>query len=120
MSCSFHSFFFSSRRRHTRWPRDWSSDVCSSDLVTLFFPTDVFRSCCAHTSGRTEPVAIACVQKVHPWFLRIVGLKPSQDIGRLNALFVAPRSRVFAFENAAQRLCLWEHFRLLYWRGSLF
>src|SRR5207253_6906082 len=24
---------FSSRRRHTRWPRDWSSDVCSSDLV---------------------------------------------------------------------------------------
>src|SRR5439155_17637886 len=25
--------FFSSRRRHTRWPRDWSSDVCSSDLA---------------------------------------------------------------------------------------
>src|ERR1041385_5307594 len=24
--------FFSSRRRHTRWSRDWSSDVCSSDL----------------------------------------------------------------------------------------
>src|SRR5439155_13850290 len=24
--------FFSSRRQHTRWPRDWSSDVCSSDL----------------------------------------------------------------------------------------
>src|SRR5690625_6815207 len=28
----FFVFFFSSRRRHTRWPRDWSSDVCSSDL----------------------------------------------------------------------------------------
>src|SRR2546421_4274459 len=28
--CSF--FFFSSRRRHTRSDRDWSSDVCSSDL----------------------------------------------------------------------------------------
>src|SRR5215510_10443454 len=28
-------FFFSSRRRHTRWPRDWSSDVCSSDLHDL-------------------------------------------------------------------------------------
>src|SRR6266513_3698922 len=26
-------FFFSSRRRHTRSKRDWSSDVCSSDLV---------------------------------------------------------------------------------------
>src|SRR6185295_17286236 len=30
MFCSF--FFFSSRRRHTRYWRDWSSDVCSSDL----------------------------------------------------------------------------------------
>src|SRR5439155_23400811 len=28
-------FFFSSRRRHTRWPRDWSSDVCSSDLLLM-------------------------------------------------------------------------------------
>src|SRR3712207_7844545 len=28
-------FFFSSRRRHTRYWRDWSSDVCSSDLATL-------------------------------------------------------------------------------------
>src|SRR6266487_6864251 len=27
-------FFFSSRRRHTRWTGDWSSDVCSSDLTT--------------------------------------------------------------------------------------
>src|SRR5438876_11613651 len=27
-------FFFSSRRRHTRWTGDWSSDVCSSDLLT--------------------------------------------------------------------------------------
>src|SRR5689334_24559968 len=26
-------FFFSSRRRHTRWNCDWSSDVCSSDLI---------------------------------------------------------------------------------------
>src|SRR5690625_6195470 len=27
--------FFSGRRRHTRWPRDWSSDVCSSDLKKI-------------------------------------------------------------------------------------
>src|SRR5690606_40197523 len=35
-------FFFSSRRRHTRFSRDWSSDVCSSDLpvesCSLFIP----------------------------------------------------------------------------------
>src|SRR5438309_10858606 len=29
-------FFFSSRRRHTRWNCDWSSDVCSSDLRNGF------------------------------------------------------------------------------------
>src|SRR5439155_4412738 len=34
---SFFFFFFSSRRRHTRWPRDWSSDVCSS-ISYLVFP----------------------------------------------------------------------------------
>src|SRR5690606_40900070 len=31
-------FFFSSRRRHTRFSRDWSSDVCSSDLIDCGFP----------------------------------------------------------------------------------
>src|SRR2546422_5019043 len=29
-------FFFSSRRRHTRCSRDWSSDVCSSDLLVAY------------------------------------------------------------------------------------
>src|SRR5690606_39508876 len=28
--------FFSSRRRHTRFSRDWSSDVCSSDLLFIY------------------------------------------------------------------------------------
>src|SRR6266550_7029584 len=33
------SFFFSSRRRHTRCSRDWSSDVCSSDLKAAWNTT---------------------------------------------------------------------------------
>src|SRR5437016_11386252 len=33
----FFFFFFSSRRRHTRLVSDWSSDVCSSDLLLHFF-----------------------------------------------------------------------------------
>src|SRR5437588_2951452 len=34
--CFFFFFFFSSRRRHTRSLCDWSSDVCSSDLTSIF------------------------------------------------------------------------------------
>src|SRR2546421_12761938 len=34
----FFFFFFSSRRRHTRSDRDWSSDVCSSDLAPAGAP----------------------------------------------------------------------------------
>src|SRR5438876_6868147 len=33
-------FFFSSRRRHTRWTGDWSSDVCSSDLSSTNPPAE--------------------------------------------------------------------------------
>src|SRR2546430_6897205 len=36
---SFYFFFFSSRRRHTRFDCDWSSDVCSSDLLLRSSPS---------------------------------------------------------------------------------
>src|SRR5260370_40819139 len=35
-------FFFSSRRRHTRFKCDWSSDVCSSDLIELYCGVGLF------------------------------------------------------------------------------
>src|SRR5690606_40952803 len=44
-------FLFSSRRRHTRFSRDWSSDVCSSDLWSR--PHKPF------------PSAFACSERVH-------------------------------------------------------
>src|SRR3712207_7950841 len=40
-------FFFSSRRRHTRYWRDWSSDVCSSDLEAF-----VHGALCISYSGQ--------------------------------------------------------------------
>src|SRR5690606_40342770 len=43
-------FFFSSRRRHTRFSRDWSSDVCSSDLGCTRCLVELQR----------QPVAHAC------------------------------------------------------------
>src|SRR6266487_2918333 len=45
-------FFFSSRRRHTRWTGDWSSDVCSSDLaVGIFAHEDPVRSVAARVEA---------------------------------------------------------------------
>src|SRR5438105_9496803 len=49
-------FFFSSRRRHTRSTRDWSSDVCSSDLVDSWVAARL-RSLPA--SARPAPVRAA-------------------------------------------------------------
>src|SRR5258707_9887420 len=53
-------FFFSSRRRHTRYWRDWSSDVCSSDLGNSFcmFAATADRSasaCAGRTPGFMRP-----------------------------------------------------------------
>src|SRR5207245_4490158 len=39
----YYLFFFSSRRRHTRCYRDWSSDVCSSDLIERLARCGVVR-----------------------------------------------------------------------------
>src|SRR5690606_40498179 len=46
-------FFFSSRRRHTRFSRDWSSDVCSSDLISVYCYVEFhdFRSCFEGSGG---------------------------------------------------------------------
>src|SRR6266568_6257238 len=45
-------FFFSSRRRHTRWNCDWSSDVCSSDLLQAGIKIDSVVSRLLGVSGR--------------------------------------------------------------------
>src|SRR5690625_7943989 len=45
--------FFSSRRRHTRWPRDWSSDVCSSDLYRTIPACTCHTNCFVISTGLT-------------------------------------------------------------------
>src|SRR3712207_7473732 len=54
-------FFFSSRRRHTRYWRDWSSDVCSSDLYwekrdkTMFLRANMYDT----RTDSTDAIALA-------------------------------------------------------------
>src|SRR5204863_4947343 len=50
-------FFFSSRRRHTRSLRDWSSDVCSSDLGTPRAAAGA-RSAAMLPEAGTKPMAV--------------------------------------------------------------
>src|SRR6266496_2719933 len=61
-------FFFSSRRRHTRSLRDWSSDVCSSDLAA---PLDPEQACAGAHGGDVarDRVDLAVVAE-HPERLR--------------------------------------------------
>src|SRR5260370_34731367 len=61
--CHYIFFFFSSRRRHTRFKCDWSSDVCSSDLALLRrLPQQPgVRAACARgrgPGGRVAPRAV--------------------------------------------------------------
>src|SRR6266508_6259524 len=77
-------FFFSSRRRHTRWPRDWSLDVCSSDLKELFPDhvriVDAYRSRrgVIEVDGEFRISILICGKRSHPynsgrfpWVLRV-------------------------------------------------
>src|SRR2546427_751347 len=52
-------FFFSSRRRHTRFDCDWSSDVCSSDLMLSPTAAQPFLQ-----SGRIVPLAVTSAQRL--------------------------------------------------------
>src|SRR5690348_18080359 len=66
----FLAFFFSSRRRHTRWTGDWSSDVCSSDLLLGEL------AACFGEAGQTdrglaaiEDVLKRCDERQERWYL---------------------------------------------------
>src|SRR5699024_11314025 len=76
-------FFFSSRRRHTRSKRDWSSDVCSSDLAER---SEEFLG---------EPV-LRLVQSFHP--IPTVDREPEQDGTPVLGIGLS-RDEPFAFEH---------------------
>src|SRR5690606_29084285 len=76
-------FFFSSRRRHTRFSRDWSSDVCSSDLGVVAEP--FFRWLLTEKWLPAVPyfqlILIAGIfQPIHKYNLNICNLKGRSDI----------------------------------------
>src|SRR5207249_11022806 len=61
--------FFSSRRRHTRSKRDWSSDVCSSDLGG-----ETWGIACALHSAQNSPPRCESSLLVRGWRIRLNGV----------------------------------------------
>src|SRR5699024_11726028 len=56
--------FFSSRRRHTRSKRDWSSDVCSSDLIPASSSSKALTWAAAEDAGIERCSAISLILSV--------------------------------------------------------
>src|SRR5699024_12063535 len=85
-------FCSSSRRRHTISKRDWSSDVCSSDLRTLVrdydgatgikINGDFYRLCVQETSATELPVGTAVTFKKFDGTTAIVTIAAPKEIGR--------------------------------------
>src|SRR5699024_11361340 len=66
-------FFFSSRRRHTISKRDWSSDVCSSDLPSSFLPEEdqgVFLTMIQLPAGATQERTQKVLDQVTDYYLK--------------------------------------------------
>src|SRR2546430_7004209 len=70
--CGVMFFFFSSRRRHTRFDCDWSSDVCSSDLPSP-----------AAGPTRDAPADALKHQLAHPLSVLRQAMEPGSDARRL-------------------------------------
>src|SRR5690606_39545505 len=79
-------FFFSSRRRHTRFSRDWSSDVCSSDLTSAPHPSQPPAS---GSSRRSSSWFSACGGSTVPKPPRA---RPVKDTAATRALLLPSRS----------------------------
>src|SRR5687768_18231554 len=97
-------FFFSSRRRHTRCSRDWSSDVCSSDLdvwAALLRPAGWWNG--EHTySGNPanlslDPVAGGCFCEAVPG----AGGGPAGQVEHMRVIYLAPYSTLRSEERRA-------------------
>src|SRR5207249_8952596 len=86
-------FFFSSRRRHTRSKRDWSSDVCSSDLVAR-----TIRSLQLSQDGPTTGDLRACAEAAEAAITELGGAQPG-DKTMIDALHPA----VEAFRRSEER-----------------
>ena len=99
-------FFFSSRRRHTRLQGDWSSDVCSSDLILAFvdrsqhiWPTD---SLFPEQQNRIIPLTASQYRSVFFW------------VNALKTSWHCNTAQMFCGEITVFSLITWLHAKMVF------
>src|SRR5690349_22653779 len=111
-------FFFSSRRRHTRSLRDWSSDVCSSDLDADF---DVLIACAfnfeAHTTEFNKLGRIPVLKARMNADLHMAEDLKNTGKGNLFVIFgepdIAVASEEWIVDSTGKRIAPYEIFKLI-------
>src|SRR5207245_1818237 len=87
------SFFFSSRRRHTRCYRDWSSDVCSSDLSSAAMLESAWRAAVAYLRASRAQAVVAARQADSSIAAELVTLAEAQKAAGVSAAIDVTRAR---------------------------
>src|SRR5690606_40800464 len=102
-------FFFSSRRRHTRFSRDWSSDVCSSDLETC---------CGAAVAGQGVVLQPGFLVKKHLEAGRLVELMPEYRSTELGVYAVYPTRKFVTPKVRSEERRVGKEGRGGWWRST--
>src|SRR5207249_9233245 len=85
----FYLYFFSSRRRHTRSKRDWSSDVCSSDLSSFYRQQ---HSLAADKKNSTVPLGCNFSREQFGFFAAMIPREFHRRFVSSRWIFIADRS----------------------------
>src|SRR6266700_3957891 len=92
-------FFFSSRRRHTRFSRDWSSDVCSSDLLIVQLqPGDVLLVSELSRLGRSLLEIMSILHSLMEKAVQVYTAKERYELGNT----ISSKVLAFAFGISAE------------------
>src|SRR5690606_39606720 len=93
-------FFFSSRRRHTRFSRDWSSDVCSSDLGGRGGKFELLRIPCDEPG--LSPLEIRCNESQERYVLAV----KDEDLARFDQICARERCPYAVVGEATEEMRL--------------
>src|SRR5882762_573247 len=105
-------FFFSSRRRHTRFKCDWSSDVCSSDLTSppLKPPFAQHYERWYHADGRGDWKNKMLMSKLAPMTDAAQTYHSGLPVAWHNSTWIGDRTIEFLRANRAKPFCAWASF----------